>query len=552
MATLPQLAIKPEQQPSPIQQAGQVLSLKDLMQSSQAQQIQLQNAQQDQDDQQKFRQAFTEANGDPDKTVQIAAKAGVGPKLLVPYQQSVLDRKTKLMTYSKDQLDLQQKQADVIQGAHDKVTAADPADRPAVYAQQTQALKGMGLDTSQFPPQYPGDEAFKTIGAAVQGHGQMIKDAQSASEASKNTAQGREASARATLDENKANIAANYQKDPSQLLAQVDAAAPAVQYPGLNMRTKSLVAAALKNGDVESATKAINEASQQVGGIEKEINPAVQANKIATATAEGKARAAIQNGGLGSYNVPAGAKGEDALANLDPATASVVRQIGDGKQDFATMASRMPPAAKTNLAALVAAYNPNFDQATFKIQTKAAEKATSGQWADTRVAYNTGLDHSKNLLDAVDALNNGDVKKLNSLKNYFKTEFGSPDVPTYDAIANAYNHEVTAVISKGHMTDKEVETGHAVLPDNASPQTLRKVIGAYQNLVLSKRDELDKVIKAGSGNKADAVLGVKSSSDAGTQQTVGHKIGDVIVQNGRSFKATKVDANGKVTAADPQ
>jgi hypothetical protein len=40
-------------------------------------------------------------------------------------------------------------------------------------------------------------------------------------------------------------------------------------------------------GDVDAAKKAIEDASQQVSGIEKEINPQVQQNKVAVATAEG-------------------------------------------------------------------------------------------------------------------------------------------------------------------------------------------------------------------------------------------------------------------------
>jgi hypothetical protein len=41
--------------------------------------------------------------------------------------------------------------------------------------------------------------------------------------------------------------------------------------------------------------------------------------------------------------------------------------------------------------------------------------------------------------------------------------------PPSRPIANAYNHEVTSVVAKGHITDAEVATGHATLPDTASP-----------------------------------------------------------------------------------
>ena len=56
----------------PLQQYGKALSLQSMGQQQQLGALQVQQAQQDQQDQAKFRQAFQAANGDPDKTVQLA------------------------------------------------------------------------------------------------------------------------------------------------------------------------------------------------------------------------------------------------------------------------------------------------------------------------------------------------------------------------------------------------------------------------------------------------------------------------------------------------
>lgn len=200
-------------------------------------------------------------------------------------------------------------------------------------------------------------------------------------------------------------------------------------------------------------------------------------------------------------------------AGGDPS--AIARAIANNQMKWSDAVSpRTPMATKNRILSEVFKLNPSFDTSEFGLETDAAKKARSGAWADTRVAYNTALDHSQQLLDAMDAMKNMDTKKLNSLKNFFQTEFGSPEVPTYQAIANAYNHEVTSVVSKGHITDKEVETGGAVLPDNASPETIRSVVGAYNKLMSSKRDELDKIIKAGAGSKANGVLNTGSNAGA--------------------------------------
>lgn len=194
---------------------------------------------------------------------------------------------------------------------------------------------------------------------------------------------------------------------------------------------------------------------------------------------------------------------------------AIAQAIASNKMKWSEAVSmRTPQAVKDAILKQVYKLNPDFDTSEFGLEQDAAKKARSGAWADTRLAYNTALDHSDLLLKASDALGNNDFRALNSLANNFKTAFGWSGKINYDAISNAYNHEVNSVISKGHITDKEVETGHATLPDNANAQTIRDVVGSYKSLMSSKRDELDKIIKAGAGNKANAVINTGSSSDS--------------------------------------
>ena len=194
----------------PLQQYGKVLSLQSMGQQQQLDALQVQQAQQDQQDQAKFRQAYQAANGDPDKTVQLAAQSGVGPKLLVPFQQSILKYKQDLLNRSKDEQDFGLKQQDLIQGAVDKVKAAKPEDRPAVYQQQMQGLQKLNINTSQYPPQYPGDDHLPLIDAAVQGHRAMMEEAFKQSEQ-----QEHESKATLNKTENEQKVAMG----PSQLAA---------------------------------------------------------------------------------------------------------------------------------------------------------------------------------------------------------------------------------------------------------------------------------------------------------------------------------------------
>lgn len=127
------------------------------------------------------------------------------------------------------------------------------------------------------------------------------------------------------------------------------------------------------------------------------------------------------------------------------------------------------------------------------------KSATSGKIGEEINAFNTALQHADLLKQAASALGNGDMRTLNSLKNRFQTEFGSPDVTNFQAIANAYSREITKMLSSGHLTDAEIATQGGTLPANASPQQIMGVIDNYRALAASKmqmrKNQVEKGLK---------------------------------------------------------
>jgi hypothetical protein len=124
--------------------------------------------------------------------------------------------------------------------------------------------------------------------------------------------------------------------------------------------------------------------------------------------------------------------------------------------------------------------------ASFQVPKDILKWATSGKGGEEINAFNTALQHADLLEQALTALNNGDVKVLNSLKNRFKTEFGSSDVTNFQTIANAYSREITKMLSSGHMTDAEIGSAGGTLPANASPEQIMGALDAYRALAASK------------------------------------------------------------------
>lgn len=139
--------------------------------------------------------------------------------------------------------------------------------------------------------------------------------------------------------------------------------------------------------------------------------------------------------------------------------------------------------------------------ASVQVPKAMAKSATSGPIGTQITAFNTALQHADLLQQALGALNNGDVRVLNSLKNKFKTEFGSADVTNLQAITNAYSREITKMLSAGHMTDAEIGSSGATMPTNASPQQMLGALQAYRTLATSKMQQLQGQVKAGMQGK---------------------------------------------------
>ncbi len=186
---LPALSVRPPQDPSDIvskalqlrsmagQQKLQQQQLANEQLANQSGQVGLQQQQMALKSQQAMMKAYTEAGGDLDKAGPLAAKYGADPGALIKLKEASIQQQKQALELLKTRGERAIQESDLMQGAHEAVAKALPEQRAQVYQQQLQSLQQSGVDVSQVPPQYPGDEAFALLGAGVKGHAKALDDA---------------------------------------------------------------------------------------------------------------------------------------------------------------------------------------------------------------------------------------------------------------------------------------------------------------------------------------------------------------------------------------
>jgi hypothetical protein len=166
--------------------------------------------------------------------------------------------------------------------------------------------------------------------------------------------------------------------------------------------------------------------------------------------------------------------------------------------------------------------------ASLAVPKQVLKWATTGKGGEEVNAFNTALQHADLLEQALTALGNGDVRTLNSIKNKFKTEFGSADMTNFQTIANAYTREITKMVAGGHMTNDEIATNGATLPANASNEQILGALQAYRSLAGSKMQMRYNQFQQGMQGKPNFPAGMGS----GTPATGGH----VIALGGKQYR----------------
>lgn len=130
---------------------------------------------------------------------------------------------------------------------------------------------------------------------------------------------------------------------------------------------------------------------------------------------------------------------------------------------------------------------PDFNATNYNALNQMVTRYTSGgQEAKQINAVNTAVGHAGILNDAINALNNNDLKTLNRFANFVKVETGSSAPAVFDTIARKVSDEIqTAYVATGG-TGKERGATASDFDRNLAPGVLHDTVRTSAQLLRSK------------------------------------------------------------------
>lgn len=317
---------------------------------------------------------------------------------------------------------------------------ADPQQRQQAYQQGLAQLHKMGDDISKLPPQAPDNDTLTNFETALGMHGQILADAKTAAETSEKLQQA--ATAKATQAHTEMETA---QGGP----------------PGTRE---------LNDWLSKHPSKGPADYEEYMKKLVPQFN----------------------------FNLQGGA----AVNPNDPVTQALVKQVAYGKMKITdVLTARTPLPARKAFLGQVVAENPDFDSRSYDVEKGVMKDFTSGKSAQNLTAFNTAIEHSKQLQSAADALQNGDMPTLNKIGNTLGYQFGSDKTTNFNVIKNALSGEISKVFKGGQATDAEIKEVQGPFDAANSPAQLKGAINNAIKLMGSKRDALRQQYEAGKQGK---------------------------------------------------
>lgn len=184
--------------------------------------------------------------------------------------------------------------------------------------------------------------------------------------------------------------------------------------------------------------------------------------------------------------------GTDPKTGIDPATGrnegflltlpTKDRGLLKGLSDYSIDPSQIGYRQKTQIQAALTAYDPTYRSDIYPMIKSTEEAFGKGRQGDQVRFFNNAIQHITTLQDYATALQNGDVRGINYLKNKFQTQIGVAAPNTFDGLKDVVGQEIVKSIVPGGGGEAERQAVAAKLSQSSSPAQLVSMLDGYKEL----------------------------------------------------------------------
>ena len=449
----------------PLEQYAKLQQIKSQMQGQQIQgqqiqenQIDLQMKQRQQADQQTIMQTAAKYNGNLSQALpELAGK--ISAQSFIPLQKSILDTQKSYAELDEKNLANEKSRADQLLGLIDQAGKLPPDQYAAQWPQIAQQAGAIDprLKNHVDPTQPIPQQSLPQLALGFATHSQLAS---------------MEAEKRANAEEQRKAAMA-----PSQL-AESQA----------NAKLKTNEANALESGGaVPGISLDVQEANSW---LKQNPGKTLADYKKYSATLVPAFNFNLQANGVGGGQAPTNADGsaksyDDAIKSFG-GKSGVVKAIIEGRQS--------PPggfAQKTpywqDVMQKVYAVDPEFSEQRAQLR----KSYTVGPQSKEINAINTAMGHVGVLGDAIDALNNGDIKALNRIGNVIGVQVGNDKVTAFNTIVHRVGPELSKAYIGAGGSAGERGADEKDFDPNLGPQQLKSNVSITAKLLRSKIGALE-------------------------------------------------------------
>lgn len=192
-----------------------------------------------------------------------------------------------------------------------------------------------------------------------------------------------------------------------------------------------------------------------------------------------------------------GLSGNEYLNTLPKSVQNEVKALAEGRLPISSYALRSPK--MWPLIEKTMQYDPSFDASNYTIRQGVRKDFTSGKTSNNITAINTAIGHIGTMGELSEALNNGDVKRVNQLYNAISSETGHPEVNNFNIAKSAVGDELMRVFRQVGSSETEAQAWKSSWDAMNSPEQIKGGIKVAASLLHSRLDALNDTWNRGMG-----------------------------------------------------